>query len=227
MWYAVYGFVFGMLIPYMARRFSKFMPATMAYAVYRLVKPNQTVSKQKRAENPRYGKLVRRYLMRSVGWGILAAALSYLALHKFGSQYIGWHLAFIWILLLLTEIDNRMQLLPDILTVTLLLLGFAYAAFTGSWVVPAESAWGAGLGYLVPAAASLPFVFRRPDAFGGGDIKLLAALGAWLGFERLMYAVVAACVIFVMTVVVYRRKRDGAFGPSLAAAAILIAFYFF
>ena len=36
MWYAVYGFVFGMLIPYMARRFSKFMPATMAYAVYRL-----------------------------------------------------------------------------------------------------------------------------------------------------------------------------------------------
>ena len=112
MWYAVYGFVFGMLIPYMARRFSKFMPATMAYAVYRLVKPNQTVSKQKRDENPRYGKLVRRYLMRSVGWGILAAALSYLALHKFGSQYIGWHLAFIWILLLLTEIDNRMQLLP-------------------------------------------------------------------------------------------------------------------
>ena len=96
-----------------------------------------------------------------------------------------------------------------------------------SWVVPAESAWGAGLGYLVPAAASLPFVFRRPDVFGGGDIKLLAALGAWLGFERLMYAVVAACVIFVMTVVVYRRKRDGAFGPSLAAAAILIAFYFF
>ena len=160
MWYAVYGFVFGMLIPYMSRRFSKFMPATMAYAVYRLVKPNQTVSKQKRAENPRYGKLVRRYLMRSVGWGILAAALSYLALHKFGSQYIGWHLAFIWILLLLTEIDNRMQLLPDILTVPLLLLGVAYAAFTGSWVVPAESAWGAGLGYLVPAAASLPFVFQ-------------------------------------------------------------------
>lgn len=146
MWYAVYGFVFGMLIPYMARRFSKFMPATMAYAVYRLVKPNQTVSKQKRAENPRYGKLVRRYLMRSVGWGILAAALSYLALHKFGSQYIGWHLAFIWILLLLTEIDNRMQLLPDILTVPLLLLGFAYAAFTGSWVVPAESAWEPGWG---------------------------------------------------------------------------------
>ena len=65
----------------MARRFYKFMPATMAYAVYRLVKPNQPVSKQKRADNPRYGKLVRRYLMRSVGWGILAAALSYLELH--------------------------------------------------------------------------------------------------------------------------------------------------
>lgn len=227
MWYAVCGFVFGMLVPYMSRRFSKFMPATMAYALYRLVKPNKVVSRQKRAENTRYGKLIRRYLMRSVGWGILAAALSYLALHKFGNHYIWWHLTFIWILLLLTEIDNRMQLLPDILTIPLLLAGFAYAAFTGSWVTVAESAWGAGLGYMLPAIASLPFVFRRPDAFGGGDIKLLAALGAWLGFECLMYAVVAACLIFVATVVVYSKKRDGAFGPSLAAAAIGVAFYFF
>ena len=227
MLYAVYGFCFGMLIPYMTRRFAKFMPATLAYALYRLVKPTRNVTKAKRAENPRYGKLMRRYLMRSLGWGILAAALSYLVVNKFGPMYVWWHLAFVWILLLLTEIDNRMQLLPDILTVPLLLIGFAYAAFTGAWVVPAESAFGAGLGYLVPAIASLPFVFKRPDAFGGGDIKLLAALGAWLGFERLMYVILAACVIFVVTVVLYRRKRDGAFGPSLAVAAILVAFYFF
>ena len=225
--YAVYGFCFGVLIPYMARRFAKFMPATLAYALYRLVKPNRVVKKAKRAENPHYEKLMRRYLMRSLGWGILSAALSYLVLHKFGVMYVWWHLVFVWILLLLTEIDNRIQLLPDILTVPLLLVGFAYAAFTGAWVVPTESAFGAGLGYLVPAIASLPFVFKRPDAFGGGDIKLLTALGAWLGFERLMYVIITACVLFVFTVVIYRRKRDGAFGPSLAAAAILIAFYFF
>lgn len=227
MLYAVYGFCFGVLIPYMARRFAKFMPATPAYALYRIVKQNRVVSKAKRAENAGYAKLMRRYIMRSLGWGILSAALSYLLLHKFGPMYIWWHLVFVWILLLLTEIDNRMQLLPDILTVPLLLVGFAYAAFTGAWVVPIESAFGAGLGYLIPAAASLPFVFKRPDAFGGGDIKLLTALGAWLGFERLMYVIITACVLFVFTVVIYRRKRDGAFGPSLAAAAILIAFYFF
>ena len=45
--YAVYGFVAGFLIPYMSRRFAKFMPATPAYALYRLVKPNKTARKVK------------------------------------------------------------------------------------------------------------------------------------------------------------------------------------
>lgn len=225
--YVICGFLWGMLLPYMARRFAKFMPATMAYALYRLVWPNKVVSRQKRRENHTYRRLMRRYIMRSIGWGIVTCALSYLALHNFGAEHICWYLGFIWVLLLLTEIDYRMQLLPDILTIPLLIGGFVYASFVGEWVFAPVSAIGAVLGYMVPVLASLFLVRKNPDALGGGDIKLLSALGAWMGFEKLMYAVVLACVIFLFSVVLYRKKRDGAFGPSLAMAAIAVVFYFF
>jgi len=225
--YMICGFVWGCLIPYAARRFAKFMPATMAYAIYRLIYPTKVVSRQKRKDSLCYRRLMRRYAMRSLGWGIITCALSYLAMHKFGGVYLWWYLAFIWILLLLTEIDYRMQLLPDILTVPLLIGGFAYASFVGIWILPIESALGASFGYIVPVVASILFVKKNPDALGGGDIKLLAALGAWMGFEKLMYAIILACLIFLITVVLYRKKRDGAFGPALAMGAIAVVFYFF
>lgn len=119
--YAAYGLVFGLFIPYLARRFSKFMPATPAYALYRILKPVRSVSRAKRAGNPEYRRLMTRYRMRSIGWGIVAAAISYLAAERFSDVYIVWYLGLIWTLLLLTEIDNRMMLLPDILTVPLLI----------------------------------------------------------------------------------------------------------
>lgn len=224
--YAIYGLLFGLIIPYMARRFSKFMPATPAYALYRMLKPNKSVSGAKKKTNPQYQKLMNRYGMRSIGWGIVTAALSYLAAERFGVEQIGWHLAFIWILLLLCEIDNRMCLLPDILTIPLLLLGFTFAVFLGAWVMPAESVIGALGGYIVPVVASLFLVWKHKDVFGGGDIKLLTALGAWLGLELLLYVIILSCIIFGIYAVL-KRKRVGAFGPSIVAAAIMIAFYFF
>ena len=180
--YAAYGLVFGLFIPYLARRFSKFMPATPAYALYRILKPVRSVSRAKRAGNPEYRRLMTRYRMRSIGWGIVAAAISYLAAERFSDIYIVWYLGLIWTLLLLTEIDNRMMLLPDILTVPLLIAGFAYSVFVSQWVIPAESVLGAVTGYMLPVVASAFLVWKNKDAFGGGDIKLLAALGAWLGY---------------------------------------------
>lgn len=224
--YALYGLIFGLLIPYFARRFSKFMPATPAYALYRIIKPNKSVNGAKKRSNPQYKKLMNKYLMRSIGWGIVTSALSYLAAERFGIHHIGWYLAFVWVLLLLTEIDNRMYLLPDILTVPLLLLGFAFAVFFGVWVTPVESVIGALGGYIVPVFASLFLVWKHKDVFGGGDIKLLTALGAWLGLELLLYVIVLSCLIFGIYALM-KKKRAGAFGPALATAAIMIAFYFF
>lgn len=226
MQYALYGLIFGLLIPYISRRFEKFMPATFAYALYRICKPNKSVCGEVKKKNPRYQKLKKQYLYRSLVWGLIAAVVSYVAAYRFGVENIGWYLFFIWSLLLLTEIDYRMFLLPDILTIPLLLVGFIYAVWVGEWVNPPESAIGALLGYFIPVLASLFLVWKDKDMFGGGDIKLLSAIGAWIGLERLMYVILTAVVIFGIYALV-KRQRSGAFGPAIAVAAIIIAFYFF
>ena len=118
------------------------------------------------------------------------------------------------------------ELLPDILTVPLLIAGFAYSVFVSQWVIPAESVLGAVTGYMLPVVASAFLVWKNKDAFGGGDIKLLAALGAWLGMELVIYTMILASVLFVLYALA-RRMRVGAFGPAITIAAIMIAFYFF
>lgn len=225
MLYAVYGFVFGILIPYMARRFEKFMPATFAYALCQMFRPGKFLSSDQRSD-VRYICLKRKFLWRSFMWGAVSSALSFAAFYRFGAAYVCWYLYFIWMLLLLAEIDWRMYLLPDIITVPLLIAGSVYAVLAGAWVGPAESALGAFAGYFLPVIASLFLVWKNKDVFGGGDIKLLAAIGAWFGPEKLIYTILAAVVVFGFYALL-KRQRSGAFGPAIAAAAIMIAFYFF
>ena len=222
--YAVYGFVAGFLIPYMSRRFAKFMPATPAYALYRLVKLNKTARKVK--FSTRYKQLKRKYLSRSLVYGALSALLSLLAFWRLGEEHLFWYLAFVWILLLLAEIDLKMLLLPDILTIPLLIGGFVFAAFFGVNVSAEESAAAAMAGYVLLVVATLLMLWRSVDAFGGGDIKLLSAIGAWLGLEGVIYTILLSCLVFGLYSAV-RRQRAGAFGPSLSVSAVIILLWLF
>lgn len=159
--YIFIGFAFGFAIPYLARRFSKFMPATFACALYRIFRPNKTVSKEKRKNNHKYNLLCHRYFMRSLGWGIITAATIYLASLVLPENETPWIAFFIIMLYTLMEIDKRMLLLPDILTVPLLIAGFSYAVFAGGMLgyepaaSAANSALGAAAGYVIPVIASL------------------------------------------------------------------------
>lgn len=225
--YALYGFLFGFVIPYIARRFSKFMPATPAYAIYRILKPVKMVSPQKRKANPVYQKLLRKYFMRSLGWAIVCAALSYLyaAALKGNQNLTVCYIGFIWVLLLLSEIDRRMFLLPDILTFPLLIAGFLCASLSclGTFVSPFESSIGATVGFLLPVVSSAFLIWKNKDALGGGDIKLFAAIGAWLGVEHLLYVVILSCFVFAVEALI-KKQRVGAFGPSMVVAAIIVSF---
>jgi len=218
--YIFFGFVFGLLIPYAARRFSKFMPATMAYGLYRLVWPVKTVSKQRRAQNAKFQRLKRQYLMRSIGWGIVSSGLSYAAHLCLPSDF---YIALIWILLLLYEIDRRMFLLPDILTVPLLILGFIFASLQADFAL--LSALGAAAGYVLPVIASLFIIKKYPEAFGGGDIKLLSAVGAWIGLINVPVLLIASCIVFGAFCLI-KRERAGAFGPAIVISTIVLVFYF-
>lgn len=228
--YALSGFIFGLLIPYMARRFAKFMPATPGYALYRLIRPVKRVTREKRKQSITYNRLVKRYFMRSLGWAVITSALSYCVYICMPEITAFWYLALIWILLLLYEIDERMLLLPDMLTVPLLILGFMFAAFAfdeGSFDVasPAQiSALGAAAGYVLPILASLFLIKKYPDAFGGGDIKLLAAVGAWLGLAAIPYLILISCVVFAVFSII-KRQRAGAFGPAIVIATLILVFF--
>lgn len=230
MLYAIYGFVFGLLIPYFARRFAKFMPATPGYALYRIIRPTRRVLHHKRKNNRQYQNLMRKYLMRSLGWAIVCSALSYADYAVFGTSVVWWHLGFFWTLLLLYEIDERMLLLPDILTVPLLIGGFCFAALSGTdnpaYAVSGAqlSALGAAAGYVLPVIASLFLIRKYPEAFGGGDIKLLAACGAWLGLGAVPYLILGASAVFAVLMLA-KRQRAGAFGPAIVIAALGLVFF--
>ncbi len=128
------------------------------------------------------------------------------------------------ILLTLALIDLRTQLLPDILTLPLLWLGLLYQLMFQPWLL--ESAvLGAIAGYLV--LWSFYWLFKLvtgKEGMGYGDFKLLAALGAWTGWEMLPLLLILSAgvgaVIGIIVQVAIPRLRGQAlpFGPFLAMA---------
>ncbi|MBQ9270835.1 MAG: prepilin peptidase [Alphaproteobacteria bacterium] len=230
MTYILYGFIYGLFIPYLARRIGKLMPATMGYILLKLFVPSRFGQYKKLEANPKYMELFKRYVMRSIGWGIFTAAASYLFAVNFVPSYAWWHIIFVWILLLLVEVDKRFELLPDVLTWPLLLFGFAYAAQRGPWLATPDinflsyaqnSAVGAIMGYIMPVIASMFLVWKYPEAFGGGDIKLLCAIGAWVGMEVIAYVILGSCVIFC-AICLINKMRAGPFGPSIVYATLAL-----
>lgn len=101
-----------------------------------------------------------------------------------GVEGLGWAL-FAWLLLTLAVLDYRHFWLPDALTFPLLFLGFTLAM----WVNPvplADRAIGAAAGYGGLTLLRIAYRrFRDREGMGGGDPKLLGALGAWLGWQVL------------------------------------------
>jgi leader peptidase (prepilin peptidase)/N-methyltransferase len=138
-----------------------------------------------------------------------------------------------WFLIALTFIDIDHQLLPDSLTLPLLWLGLTLSLWgpQGGATVPVDirsSLIGAVVGYL--SLWSVYHLFRLvtgKEGMGYGDFKLLAALGAWLGWQMLLPVILIAAVVgaIVGVVMLAIRRQSRAtpipFGPFLAAAGWL------
>jgi len=165
----------------------------------------------------------------------LCALLSALVVWRFGwDQSSACALLITWFLLALTFIDLDHQLLPDSLTLPLLWLGLL-ASLTG-WaspdrnlpVDPVNAIAAAALGYLSLWTVYHAFrLLTGKEGMGYGDFKLLAALGAWLGWRMLLPIVLLAALVGAVVgvvLIVLRRHQRGTpipFGPFLAAAGWL------
>lgn len=129
------------------------------------------------------------------------------------------------VLITLAVIDMRHQLLPDILTITLLWAGMLLSS---ACIIPTElqsSVAGAAIGYLLLRVIRDGFLtFRKKEALGLGDAKLLAAIGAWAGAESIAETVFWASVCGISYLVTAKilsgRSFQAAmpFGPCLALA---------
>ncbi|HAI22123.1 MAG TPA: prepilin peptidase [Clostridiales bacterium UBA8153] len=126
------------------------------------------------------------------------------------------------LLVLVSLVDLDLQIIPDELVGVGVLLGIAQAITTGL----SASLIGGAIGFFALAVIAL----AGRGAMGGGDVKLMGALGLYLGFPHIVVALLAAFVpaaicAGVLLVTRLRKGRDFIpFGPFLAAGALVAMF---
>lgn len=131
-----------------------------------------------------------------------------------------------WSLLALALIDLDTQLLPDAITLPLLWGGLAFNSISAQ-VMLHEALWGAIGGYL--ALWSVYWLFRLAtgkEGMGYGDFKLLAALGAWLGWTMLPLVILlsslvgSSAALGLILLGRHQRSQPIPFGPYLVLAGL-------
>ena len=134
---------------------------------------------------------------------------------------------FVFFLITLTMIDADVQLLPDDMTLLLLWIGLllnTQSVFTS----PADAVLGAAAGYLALWLVSSTYkLLKKQDGFGQGDFKMLAALGAWMGWKMLpLIILLSSATGSVIGITLILMSRMGfstrlSFGPYLAFAGLI------
>ena len=156
---------------------------------------------------------------------LLTAILSIIVAWHFG---FGWQaaagLVLTWVLIALSLIDLDTQLLPDVIVLPVLWLGLIASLFT-IFIDSSTSIIGATAGYLVLWSVYHGFkLFTGKEGMGYGDFKLLAMLGAWLGWQYLgviiLLSSLVGAFIGITLISLNKHSRDVPipFGPYLAIA---------
>ena len=159
---------------------------------------------------------------------LLGGALAMLAAWRYGySAALAFALVYMWVMLALTFIDLDTQLLPDDLTLPLLWAGLIANTF-GVFTDLASAVLGAAGGYMILWSVYWGFrLLTKKEGMGFGDFKLLAAIGAWTGWQVLPVAIlVSAGLGAVIGSLVLWLAKKGAdtripFGPYLALGGIV------
>lgn len=170
-----------------------------------------------------------RYSAEHLWIELFCAALTWVFWARFGVSWellVGW--IFIWMLLAISLIDFAEQIIPDEISLPGIGVGLILAFLPGGVDPPdagiAVLAAGAGLWLIAAAYARL----RGREGLGGGDIKLLAMMGAFLGLRDVVLALLIGSVLGAIlggaALALSRSKRETPipFGPFLSAGAVLV-----
>lgn len=163
------------------------------------------------------------------------------ALTGIASSFVAWHfgfgmaalgaLVFVWAMIALAFIDLDTQLLPDAITLPLLWAGLLFN-LDGRFVDLHSAVIGAVAGYL--SLWSIYWLFKfatKKEGMGYGDFKLLAAIGAWLGWSQLPLVVLTSSVvgatsgILLILLTKHGRSTPIPFGPYLVGGGLIAMFW--
>jgi leader peptidase (prepilin peptidase)/N-methyltransferase len=123
-------------------------------------------------------------------------------------------------MLVAAAIDARTQWLPDVLTLPLLWAGLVFGALgTGDVSLAYRIFAIVGVYLTLRAVAQGFFLLRGVHGLGGGDIKLLAALAAWLPLSSVAYVLLIGSALQLAGMAL-TRTRQSSFGPCLCVAAV-------
>jgi leader peptidase (prepilin peptidase) / N-methyltransferase len=160
------------------------------------------------------------------------ALLSLALFHKFGlGAAFAIYFPFAAALLAIIFIDIKHQIIPDVISLPGIILGFLLA-----FVNPLVSWQDAGLGLLIGggslyAVAAGYYLLTRREGMGGGDIKLLAMIGAFLGWQSLPFVIFSSSLTGTVAGIgaMLKQKKGGQtvipYGPFLALGGLLYLFF--
>lgn len=163
--------------------------------------------------------------VQGVPEGLLYSAAAGQNIHEIGILVRDWF--FFSVLLVLFVYDLRWTLLPDIVTLPAIGIGFALQFF----LFPDQIIW-----YLIAALVGAGFfgvqyIISRGSWIGGGDIRLGGLMGVMLGWPDILlalfiaYIVGAAVALTLLALKLKNRKSAIPFGPFLAGATVLVLLY--
>lgn len=161
----------------------------------------------------------------------ITVIITLLIIGRFGFTWVGGAIVILaWGLIVLSNIDAAHQLLPDAIVLPLLWLGLWVNGF-GFFVSPSMAIRGAVFGYVSLWILSKIYrLIRRVEGMGGGDFKLLAMWGAWLGVYPIPMIVLVASILASIVggiKICFRGQRwnsSMAFGPYLAFSGMIILY---
>ncbi len=173
-------------------------------------------------------RIAIQYPLVELTMGLLALALWSL----YGPSWaFAYYFVFSAGLLAIIFIDAALQIIPDVISLPGIILGLA-----GSFVIPQVQWHDSLLGILLGGGilygiAQGYYLLTRQHGMGGGDIKLLAMIGAFLGYQCLLFVIFASSVTGTLfgLLAAFSQGKGGktriAFGPFLALAAFVWLFF--
>ncbi len=217
----ILSFIMGFLIPFIARRFGKVLPATTGTILFQLPHLPRFPKVHNPLQHAQFNTQWKRLLVHATIMGALMSGLCAIT-YYLPSHLQLYALFFAWIILCAAETDKRYYILPDCLTIPLMLVGFLFATQTNA-ISPSQSVYGAFFAYFITVFSVFLLSFNKHPIFGAGDSKMAIALGTWLGVQGLNYTILLSFFLFVLYSFL-TQKKSGAYGPALGLAGLFVFF---